>query len=274
GDTIIGGYYTDFFVMLVLRKSYLERRDYDSVYDPVRSSTFRKKITLRAPSDCSYLRFLETLKSVWMSIDQDVSPLGTPLYESDTKVLSETGVAWPWRVPFLPGVMSMLSCYLPRSLSRRKSKLDALKVLDSTRTSEADSLAGEFSIERKQKKIQRRKNKCLVDNSFGNYNAEVEVASTEASPLNVHGLLRVKMTMKILSLQERNQRNNKVNQFKIILSWKRAINNINTNNISRNDWVEDGHNISLDFREFQLTSINLLETNPDLSYIKDIDRIL
>ncbi|CAG8688932.1 7513_t:CDS:2 [Funneliformis mosseae] len=144
-------------------------RDYDSVYDPVRSSTFRKKITFRAPSDCSYLRFLETLKSVWMSIDQDVSPLGAPLYESDTKVLSEQE---------LHG--------LGGSLSRRKSKLDALKVLDSARTSEADSLAGEFSIERKQKKIQRRKNKCLVDNSFGNYNAEVEVASTEASPLNVH----------------------------------------------------------------------------------------
>ncbi|GBC23364.2 hypothetical protein GLOIN_2v1711017 [Rhizophagus irregularis DAOM 181602=DAOM 197198] len=43
---------------------------------------------------------------------------------------------------------------------------------------------------------------------------------------------------------------------------------------NNNKWVADGHNISLDFREFQLTSINLLETNQTFSYAKDIDRIL
>ncbi|CAB4495768.1 unnamed protein product [Rhizophagus irregularis] len=39
-------------------------------------------------------------------------------------------------------------------------------------------------------------------------------------------------------------------------------------------WQADGHNISLDFRNFQLTLIKQLETNPTFSYLKDIERIL
>ncbi|CAB5324599.1 unnamed protein product [Rhizophagus irregularis] len=41
------------------------------------------------------------------------------------------------------------------------------------------------------------------------------------------------------------------------------------------DWVtQDRHNISIDFREFQLGSIEKLKINPTLSYAKEIDMIL
>ncbi|CAB4405415.1 unnamed protein product [Rhizophagus irregularis] len=47
------------------------------------------------------------------------------------------------------------------------------------------------------------------------------------------------------------------------------------NNVSENDWVtQNGHNISTDFRNFQLKSIEKLKTNPTLSYAKEISLIL
>ncbi|CAI2195034.1 14282_t:CDS:2, partial [Funneliformis geosporum] len=64
------------------------------------------------------------------------------------------------------------------------------------------------------------------------------------------------------------------NKFKTILSWKHVIDSININDISRNDWMADGHNVSLDFRNFQLTSIKQLETDQTFSYVKDMERIL
>ncbi|PKY32472.1 hypothetical protein RhiirB3_112210 [Rhizophagus irregularis] len=58
--------------------------------------------------------------------------------------------------------------------------------------------------------------------------------------------------------------------FKVVLSWRHAINNMVINN-----WVtRDGHNISIDFRNFQLKSIEKLEVNQTLSYAKEIDLIL
>ncbi|CAH1766075.1 5731_t:CDS:2 [Entrophospora sp. SA101] len=62
---------------------------------------------------------------------------------------------------------------------------------------------------------------------------------------------------------------------KVVLSWNHAIVNMVINNISENDWVtQDGHNISNDFRNFQLNSIEKLKANPTLSYAKEIDLIL
>ncbi|PKY27685.1 hypothetical protein RhiirB3_443480 [Rhizophagus irregularis] len=80
-------------------------------------------------------------------------------------------------------------------------------------------------------------------------------------------------------------RNNKViiNQYcqsLIQFYYEHAINSIDINDASTNDvnienvWQADGHNISLDFRNFQLTLIKQLETNPTFSYLKDIERIL
>ncbi|PKY56031.1 hypothetical protein RhiirA4_476002 [Rhizophagus irregularis] len=71
-------------------------------------------------------------------------------------------------------------------------------------------------------------------------------------------------------------RNNKViiNQYCQLLIqfyYEHAINSIDLNDASTNDCVADGHNISLDFRNFQLTSIKQLETNPTFSYLKDIE---
>ncbi|CAI2195287.1 18849_t:CDS:2, partial [Funneliformis geosporum] len=56
------------------------------------------------------------------------------------------------------------------------------------------------------------------------------------------------------------------NNFKTILSWKHVIDSININDISRNDWMADGYNVSLDFHNFQLTSIKQLETDQTFSY--------
>ncbi|CAG8616063.1 4450_t:CDS:10, partial [Ambispora leptoticha] len=64
-------------------------------------------------------------------------------------------------------------------------------------------------------------------------------------------------------------------KYKVVLSWRHAIDNMVINNVSGNDWVtRDGHNISIDFRNFQLKSIEKLEADPSLSYAKEIDLIL
>ncbi|CAB4430217.1 unnamed protein product [Rhizophagus irregularis] len=62
---------------------------------------------------------------------------------------------------------------------------------------------------------------------------------------------------------------------KVILSWSHAIDNVVINNVSKNDWItQDGYNISTDFRKLQVKSIEKLKTNPILSYVKEIDKIL
>ncbi|CAB5211477.1 unnamed protein product [Rhizophagus irregularis] len=109
-----------------------------------------------------------------------------------------------------------------------------------------------------------------VDNSF-------DAEASTPSPSNGHdvsdtGIHEDEVENPFITNYEEGSRNN--NKFKTILSWQHAINRIYINDASTNDWVADGHNISLDFREFQLTSINLLETNQTFSYAKDIDRIL
>ncbi|POG60671.1 hypothetical protein GLOIN_2v1711017 [Rhizophagus irregularis DAOM 181602=DAOM 197198] len=109
-----------------------------------------------------------------------------------------------------------------------------------------------------------------VDNSF-------DAEASTPSPSNGHdvsdtGIHEDEVENPFITNYEEGSRNN--NKFKTILSWQHAINRIYINDASKNDWVADGHNISLDFREFQLTSINLLETNQTFSYAKDIDRIL
>ncbi|CAG8745951.1 8496_t:CDS:10, partial [Rhizophagus irregularis] len=107
------------------------------------------------------------------------------------------------------------------------------------------------------------------DNSF-------DAEASTPSPSNDHdvsdtGIHEDEDENPFITKNEEGSRNNK---FKTILSWQHAINRIDINDASTNDWVADGYNISLDFREFQLTSINLLETNQTFSYAKDIDRIL
>ncbi|CAG8724612.1 14865_t:CDS:10, partial [Dentiscutata erythropus] len=91
-----------------------------------------------------------------------------------------------------------------------------------------------------------------MNNSFNGESTEIEKESIEASPeLNVHE-----------SDIEITHEDYNENPFDV-------------GDGSRNHkWVVDGHNISLDFRKFQLASINLLETNPTFLYVKDMDRIL
>ncbi|CAG8615063.1 14997_t:CDS:10, partial [Funneliformis caledonium] len=63
------------------------------------------------------------------------------------------------------------------------------------------------------------------------------------------------------------------NKFKTVLSWRHVIDNIYINDSSTNDWVAEDHNVSLDFRNFQLDVINQLEGNQTFSYFKDMERI-
>ncbi|CAG8472096.1 27118_t:CDS:10, partial [Racocetra persica] len=64
-------------------------------------------------------------------------------------------------------------------------------------------------------------------------------------------------------------------KYKFALSWSHAIDNMLIKNGSKNDWLtRDRHNISVDFRNFQLTSIEKLKANPNLSYVKEVDMIL
>ncbi|CAG8725937.1 19704_t:CDS:2, partial [Gigaspora rosea] len=85
-----------------------------------------------------------------------------------------------------------------------------------------------------------------MNNSFNGESTEIEKESIEASPeLNVHE-----------SDIEITHEDYNENPFDV-------------GDGSRNHkWVVDGHNISLDFRKFQLASINLLETNPTFLYVK------
>ncbi|CAG8723218.1 12825_t:CDS:2, partial [Funneliformis mosseae] len=100
------------------------------------------------------------------------------------------------------------------------------------------------------------------DNSLDDHN--------KASPSNGHDENEDKNPF--ITKNEEGSRDN--NKFKTILLWQHAINRIDINDTSTNDWVADGHNVSLDFHNFQLTLIKQLETNPTFSYLKDIERIL
>ncbi|CAG8516693.1 13225_t:CDS:2, partial [Funneliformis caledonium] len=71
----------------------------------------------------------------------------------------------------------------------------------------------------------------------------------------------------------KNEKGSRNNKFKTTLSWKHAINNIGINDASMNDWVAEDHNVSLDFRNFQLDVINQLKDNQTFSYFKDMEQI-
>ncbi|RGB26597.1 hypothetical protein C1646_770223 [Rhizophagus diaphanus] len=107
-------------------------------------------------------------------------------------------------------------------------------------------------------------------------NEESTEASTEASPkTNDHNESDVEITRKEDDNPFKARTVEDSTKYKIVLSWSHAINNVIINNVSENDWVtRDGHNISIDFRNFQLKSIEKLEVNQTLSYAKEFDLIL
>ncbi|CAB4426991.1 unnamed protein product [Rhizophagus irregularis] len=61
---------------------------------------------------------------------------------------------------------------------------------------------------------------------------------------------------------------------KTILSWEHVIDKIKISSNSDHDWLANGYNISRDFREFQINTIERLKKNPTLSYATDVDEIL
>ncbi|CAG8707087.1 11625_t:CDS:10, partial [Funneliformis mosseae] len=101
-------------------------------------------------------------------------------------------------------------------------------------------------------------------------------SSTEASPkTNDHNESDVEITRKEDDNPFKARTVEDSTKYKIVLSWSHAINNVIINNVSENDWVtRNGHNISIDFRNFQLKSIEKLEANLTLSYAKEFDLIL
>ncbi|CAB4495588.1 unnamed protein product [Rhizophagus irregularis] len=110
------------------------------------------------------------------------------------------------------------------------------------------------------------------NNSLNDY----EIAdATEASPTNYRNESNVEITRKEDDNPFDARTDEGSTKYKVVLSWRHAINNMVINNVSENDWVtRDGHNISIDFRNFQLKSIEKLEVNQTLSYAKEIDLIL
>ncbi|CAB4397015.1 unnamed protein product [Rhizophagus irregularis] len=110
------------------------------------------------------------------------------------------------------------------------------------------------------------------NNSLNDY----EVAdATEASPTNYRNESNVEITRKEDDNPFDARTDEGSTKYKVVLSWRHAINNMVINNVSENDWVtRDGYNISIDFRNFQLKSIEKLEVNQTLSYVKEIDLIL
>ncbi|GET63347.1 hypothetical protein GLOIN_2v1495160 [Rhizophagus irregularis DAOM 181602=DAOM 197198] len=102
------------------------------------------------------------------------------------------------------------------------------------------------------------------NNSLNDY----EIAdATEASPkTNYRNESNVEITRKEDDNPFDARTDEGSTKYKVVLSWRHAINNM---------WVtRDGHNISIDFRNFQLKSIEKLEVNQTLSYAKEIDLIL
>ncbi|CAB5359927.1 unnamed protein product [Rhizophagus irregularis] len=154
------------------------------------------------PSDWSYLSFLETLKPVFMSTDQDVSlsensalrkryrnvlkrivsekrdneqvKVATSLLQKD-----EThGIKEFWENINLDKKVAR-----ERITFKKESRLDALKVLGSARANEADGATDEFNIEMEQRKIQKRKKQETnlndeIDNFFQS-NPEQKSATEE-----------------------------------------------------------------------------------------------
>ncbi|CAG8463275.1 4620_t:CDS:10 [Acaulospora morrowiae] len=115
---------------------------------------------------------------------------------------------------------------------------------------------------------------CYNGNNFLNDYNEESTEVVDASPTNDYES-DVEITRKEDGNPFDARKDEGLTRYKVVLSWKHAINNMNINNFSENDWVtRDGHNISIDFRNFQLKSIEKLEANPTLSYAKDIDLIL
>ncbi|GBC43252.2 hypothetical protein GLOIN_2v1480000 [Rhizophagus irregularis DAOM 181602=DAOM 197198] len=104
---------------------------------------------------------------------------------------------------------------------------------------------------------------------------EVEDTSIEASPSNDRYESDVRITREVDNSPFIAQTGEDSTKYKFVLSWSHAIDKVVINNVSENDWVtQNGHNISTDFRNFQLKSIEKLKTNPTLSYAKEISLIL
>ncbi|POG69435.1 hypothetical protein GLOIN_2v1480000 [Rhizophagus irregularis DAOM 181602=DAOM 197198] len=116
--------------------------------------------------------------------------------------------------------------------------------------------------------------------SYDEESADVADASTEASPVIFFSSNDRYESDGVITLEGDNnpfiaQTVEDSTKYKIVLSWSHAIDKVVINNFSENDWVtQNGHNISTDFRNFQLKSIEKLKTNPTLSYAKEISLIL
>ncbi|CAB5389079.1 unnamed protein product [Rhizophagus irregularis] len=111
--------------------------------------------------------------------------------------------------------------------------------------------------------------------SYDEESADVADASTEASPSNDRYESDGVITLEGDNNPFIAQTVEDSTKYKIVLSWSHAIDKVVINNFSENDWVtQNGHNISTDFRNFQLKSIEKLKTNPTLSYAKEISLIL
>ncbi|CAG8470260.1 7968_t:CDS:10 [Funneliformis caledonium] len=61
---------------------------------------------------------------------------------------------------------------------------------------------------------------------------------------------------------------------RVLYSWENVINRTDIRNDSQKDWILDKHNISADFRNFQLSTIREIEKNPFLSFKTDFHKIL
>ncbi|UZO07837.1 uncharacterized protein OCT59_028109 [Rhizophagus irregularis] len=106
-------------------------------------------------------------------------------------------------------------------------------------------------------------------------NLHIEDTSIEASPSNDRYESDVRITREVDNSPFIAQTGEDSTKYKFVLSWSHAIDKVVINNVSENDWVtQNGHNISTDFRNFQLKSIEKLKTNPTLSYAKEISLIL
>ncbi|CAG8577159.1 14981_t:CDS:2, partial [Funneliformis caledonium] len=66
----------------------------------------------------------------------------------------------------------------------------------------------------------------------------------------------------------------KKERYRIGYSWENIVDNIDFRNISRNDWVFEGYNLSLEFRKFQRLTITQVKKDPILCFQNDLQKIL
>ncbi|RIA81228.1 hypothetical protein C1645_837339 [Glomus cerebriforme] len=61
---------------------------------------------------------------------------------------------------------------------------------------------------------------------------------------------------------------------KQISTWDYVIPKMEIRDDSSKDWINEGHNFSEDFRQFQKSIIEKLKTDPALSYTTDVESIM